>query len=156
LSHVEVKDLATSVLDHEEAVQQLKGHSGHGKEVEGDDYFSMVLEKCQPLFARVTTTANASKMSRHAPFRNNKTKLLKLSVNPRRSPIWVLFRQSSNQLADLLGDSRSATGWSRSPSPVKTIAGAMPADDGLGFYDDKNVSPTSPTMSQSCPEQTID
>jgi hypothetical protein len=56
---VEVQDLTTGVLDHEEAVQQLKLDRRNREEVEGDNCFSMILQKCQPTFPRITSPSNA-------------------------------------------------------------------------------------------------
>jgi hypothetical protein len=62
------------------------------------------------------------------------------------SPVWLLFRQASDQSADLLGDLRPARGTTRAPAPVQAKPRAMPADDGLWFHDDKDVPPASPKV----------
>jgi len=46
--HVEVQDLAASMRDDEEAVEQLEGHRRHGEEVERNDHLAVVLEKGRP------------------------------------------------------------------------------------------------------------
>src|SRR5260221_601768 len=51
------------------------------------------------------------------------------------APQWVLKAHSSDQLAHLLGDPRSATGRTRLPSPVSGKTHAMPTQDGLGPND---------------------
>ena len=38
--------------------------------------------------------------------------------------------------ANLLGDLRSSTARSGSPAPVEPEAGAVPADDGIGFHEE--------------------
>jgi hypothetical protein len=40
--HIQVQDPASSVLDDEEAVEQLKCHSWHGEEVEGGDHLAVI------------------------------------------------------------------------------------------------------------------
>ena len=49
-SDVEVQNPAPAMLGYEEAIQDLEGQRGHGKEVEGDDHFAMVCEEGKPAF----------------------------------------------------------------------------------------------------------
>ena len=78
---------------------------------------------------------NAPQVASHAPLRYDKAELLKLSVNLGGSPIPILSRQSLNQSANLAADLRPATAWPGSPPPIKTEAGAVPADHGVGLDD---------------------
>ena len=52
---------------------------------------------------------------------------------------------AEDQRADFCSSSRSAATPSESPTPVEAEAGAMPADDGLGFHDEENLRPAPPT-----------
>src|SRR5262249_53579907 len=45
---VEMENAAPMLLDDEEAVQHTEAQRGHGKEVEGSDHLTVVLEECQP------------------------------------------------------------------------------------------------------------
>src|SRR5215470_17168283 len=47
-SGVEMENAAPMMLDDEEAVQHSEAQRGHGKEVEGSDHLTVVLEECQP------------------------------------------------------------------------------------------------------------
>jgi len=67
-SDVEVENLATAVLDHKEAVQQLECQRPHREEVKGHDRFAVILEKRKPPFIPVATAWNSSQISSHAPF----------------------------------------------------------------------------------------
>jgi len=58
--NVEVQDAAPSVLDDEEAVEQAERQRRHGEEVDGGGHLAMILEKGQPLPARIATAANPS------------------------------------------------------------------------------------------------
>ena len=44
---------------------------------------------------------------------------------------------------------------SESPTPVEAEAGAMPADDGLGFHDEENLRPAAPDAAQCGPKQQV-
>ena len=105
---VEVQDLAPSVFDDEEALQQFECHGRHGEEIERDDHLAMVLEKGQSAFSRVTPATNSPKIPGHTSFRDDETKLLKFSMDLGCSPVSVLFRQASSQTADFIGDLRTA------------------------------------------------
>ena len=67
-SHIEVQDLAPSVLDDEEAIEQLEGDRRHGEEVDGDDHLTMILQKRKPPFGWVTAAAYAPQIPSHTPF----------------------------------------------------------------------------------------
>jgi hypothetical protein len=58
-SDVEVQNPAPSMLDYEEARQELECQRGHGKEIEGDDHLTMVGEESQPVFGRIATAPQA-------------------------------------------------------------------------------------------------
>jgi hypothetical protein len=77
---IEVQDLTTGVLDHEEAVQQLKLDRRNREEVEGDNCFSMILQKCQPTFPRITPPSNTPQIAGDAAFGNDKTEFLQLTM----------------------------------------------------------------------------
>ena len=153
--HVEVQDPAASVLDDEEAVQQLEGHRRHGEEVEGDDHLAMILEKRKPAFARVAAAPNPSQIAGHGPFRDDEAELLQFSVDLGGSPVRVLFGQATDQTPDLLGDLRPAAARPGSPTPVETKTGAVPADDGLGLDDDEDVGPAGPEAAEGGPEESV-
>jgi len=50
-SDVEVQYSASTMLDYEEAIQEVEGQRGHGKEVEGGDHLTMVSEKASQRLA---------------------------------------------------------------------------------------------------------
>jgi hypothetical protein len=100
----------------------------------------VILEKREPPLTRVATAADMPKIPGYAPFRDHETELLKLSMDLLGSPIRVLLLQASDQNPNLLGDLRSAAAWPRSPTPIETEPGAVPADHGLGLDDDQDVA----------------
>jgi hypothetical protein len=67
----------------------------------------------------------------------------------------VLLCQSSDQNANLLGDLRSSAEWSRSPAPIETEAGAVPADHGFGIHQDQDIRPAGPTLAECRPEESV-
>jgi hypothetical protein len=71
------------------------------------------------------------------------------------SPIRVLFRETPDQPADLIGDLRPALAMTRSPAPVQPKTGAMPADHGLRFHDGQKLCPPGPGTAECHPEQPV-
>src|ERR1035438_3418893 len=95
--HIEVEDLATAVLYHEEAIQQLEGHRRHGKEIERHDHVAVIVKKGEPSLARIAAAQNASQIPGHSSFRGTEAEFLEFTVNPRHSPVRVLIRQASDE-----------------------------------------------------------
>src|SRR5262249_44643150 len=72
------------------------------------------------------------------------------------APQWVLKAHSSDQVAHLLGDPRSATGRTRLPSPASGKTHAMPTQDGLGPNDGYGAKDARAATIQPDEESTID
>jgi hypothetical protein len=115
----------------------------------------VILEKGQPVLGGVATAPNASQTPSHGSFGDDGAELQKLAVNLGSAPGRVLFRQASDQNTNLIADLRLAAPRPGSPTPVETKTGAVPADDGLGLDDDKDVGPAGPRLSQSGPEEPV-
>ena len=124
--HVEVQDVATSVRDDEEVVEQMEGHRRHGEEIERNDHLPVIGEEGQPPLTRIATAPNSSQISSDTPFGYHEAELLKLFVDFGGSLIRVLFRQASDQNTNLISDLRSAAAGPGTPPPVETKIGAVP------------------------------
>jgi hypothetical protein len=107
-SHVEVQNLPPSVFDDEKAVQELKRHRRHGKEVECSDHLAMIGKEGQPTLARVVTVANTLQVPSYTSFGDDEAQLLEFSVNLGRAPGRVLFRQAADERTDFRSSFRSA------------------------------------------------
>ena len=87
---VKVQDATATVLDDEEAVQQLKRQSRHGEEVDGNDHLAMVLKKGKPALCRIATMPDSLQASGNSAFRDEKPELQQFAVNLRCSPVGIL------------------------------------------------------------------
>ena len=96
------------MLDNEEAVEQSKIERRNSEEVESDNRFSVILQKCQPLFPRIAATSDASQIPSDRAFGNDEAKLLQFAMDFGRAPICILIRQASDENANLFGDLRPA------------------------------------------------
>ena len=92
--HVEVQDLPTAVFDYEEAIEQLKRQRRYGEEVESDDYFTMVLEKCLPPFPGIATPPHSPQIASDRPFRDLEAERQWFGMDLGRSPIGRRARTS--------------------------------------------------------------
>ena len=133
-SNVEVQNPAPAMLDDEEAVQELEGQRGHGKEVEGDDHLAMVCEEGEPVFGWIAASPHASKMSGDSAFGDLEAELQKFPVNLRCSPIRIFSRHAANESPNLLAHLWAAAARPRSPAPVQAKTCPMPADHRLRFH----------------------
>src|SRR6266511_5183565 len=95
-SDVQVQDLPASVLDDEEAVEQLERHRRHSEEVERYDCLAMVLKKRQPTLPRIAAAVDTSEIASHTPLGDLEAEFQKLAMNFGRSPTWILFGQVTN------------------------------------------------------------
>ena len=70
--HVEVQDLPTAVFDYKEAVEELEHQRRDGEEVESDDSFTMVREKCLPPLPGIATPPHSPQIASDGPVRSLK------------------------------------------------------------------------------------
>jgi hypothetical protein len=154
--HVEVQNPAPSMLDDEEAVEQLKGHRRYAEEIEGRDDLAMILQEGQPTSARIPAAAYPAEIPSHGSFRHREPEFLKLSMDLGSAPACILFRHPANERADFVGDFGPAAVRSGSPTPVEPKAGAMPADDSFGLDDEKDAGPARSATAQGGPEQPVE
>jgi len=82
--------------------------------------------------------------------------LEQLTMDLGGAPQWVLKAHSSDQVAHLLGDPRSATGRTRLPSPVSGKTHAMPTQDSLGPNDGYGAKDARAATIQPDEQSTID
>jgi hypothetical protein len=80
--YVEVQDLPTVVFDYKKAVEQLERQRRNGEEVESDDYFAMVLEKCPPPLPCIATPPHSPQIASDSPFRDREAEF--------NSSAWIL------------------------------------------------------------------
>jgi hypothetical protein len=98
---------------------------------------------------------NARQVSSHGSFGDGEAELLKLAVDPGGSPIEVHCRHAPDESPNLLVGPRPAASRPGTPTPVKTKAGTVPADDGVGFHDDEDLAPAEPQDPKCRPEESI-
>jgi hypothetical protein len=143
------------VLDDEEAVEQPEGHRWHDEEVEGHNDLTVILEKGQPAFARVTPATDSPKVPGHASFRDLQPEFQEFSVDLRSTPARILVRHPADERTDFVGDLGPTALRPGPPTPVEAETGAMPADDGLGLHDEEDVGPVGPNAAQGSPEEPV-
>ena len=78
------------MVDHKKAMQNTKREGSDGEEVHRSNGFAMVSEKRQPALPNIWSSRGSPHPSRNAPFRQIKTQLEQVAVNPRRSPGRIL------------------------------------------------------------------
>src|ERR1700686_4280726 len=79
-SDVEMQDPAPSMLDHKEAIQELKTQRGHGKEIHGDDHFAMIGEEGEPASCGVAAAPRMSQIPGHGALRDPEADLQELTM----------------------------------------------------------------------------
>jgi hypothetical protein len=111
----------TGVLDQDQAAQRLEGERRNRGEVQSDNRFPVIVQKRQPLFARITAPSDAPQVAGDNAFGSDQAELLQLP--------WILGApQSGFSRSNFFGDLRLAAGRPGEPTPVGAESGAMPVD----------------------------
>src|SRR5215831_11530817 len=148
-SDVEVQDPTTAMLDCAEAIQELEGQRGHGKEFEGDEHLAMVCEEGKPAFGRIAAAPKALQISGDSALGDVEAEHLRLPVDLWRSPVRILIRHVADESPNLLTYLGPAAARPRSPAPVQAKTRRMPSDHRLRFHNDKNIQPARPYVPQN-------
>jgi len=106
--HVEVQNLPSTVLDNEEAIEELESRRRHGEKVERSDYLAVICQECQPLLARIPTPSDASEIPADGCFRDDEAELLEFPVDLWRAPRRILLSQPTDERTDFSSRFRSA------------------------------------------------
>ena len=101
---VEMQNLPAMMAQDEKAVEHAESHSRHGKEVHGGDNLAMIPQECEPSLGWFGISRGAAHPPRNRSFGDIEAKHQQLSVNPRRTPRWVLGCHPEDQIANLLRD----------------------------------------------------
>jgi len=83
-SHVDVQDHAPTVLDDEEAREQLEGQRGDGEEIAGDDRLAVVGEEGRPAAGGIAAAWHAAQIPGDAAFGDVEAELQEFPVDPGR------------------------------------------------------------------------
>ena len=100
--HIEMEDASPTMLDHEEAVQETKRDCRNGKEVEGDDGLSVIVEEGQPTLRWIASATHSPQVLTDGSFRDDEAELQKFTVDFRCAPAGILRGHSPNQTPDFL------------------------------------------------------
>jgi len=105
---IEMEDLASTVLDHEEAVQHAKRHSGHGEEVHGCDDVAVIVKEGNPALASVVGRRPAPEIAGDRALGDIETEFEEFAVDSGGAPGGVLADHPPDESPDLGIDLGSA------------------------------------------------
>ena len=74
---IEMKNLAPTMFDDKEAIQNPEGESRYGEEVHGRNDLAMIAQKCSPELASLVGSRQAMGIARNGAFGDLKSKLEK-------------------------------------------------------------------------------
>jgi hypothetical protein len=104
---IEMEDLASTVLDHEEAVQHAKRHSGHGEEVHGCDDVAVIVKEGNPALASVVGRRPAPEIAGDRALGDVEAQIEELAVDSWGAPGGILADHPPDDSSDLGTDLRS-------------------------------------------------
>jgi hypothetical protein len=156
LRDVEVRDLASTVPDHEQHVEQAERRRADDEQVHRRDDLAVVPEERQPGLPRLGPPAETVQVARHRALRDLEAEHPEFSVDTRCAPA-VVGRHLPDEVPDLGIDGRSTKpgAAARYPVPVEIEAGPMPADHGVRLHDHQRVAPSRPEAAKDEPERAV-
>ena len=125
--HRKPQQLPPSVAKNKKCEELLKGNRRNDKEINRRDPVSVVVKEGLPCLRR--SISPRYHVLRDCRLGDVEAELQKLAVDMRRTPERVLEAHSSDKVAQLFVDLRSATERAGFPSPERIEAFAMPTHD---------------------------
>ena len=102
---IKMKDPASTVFDHKEAIQDSEGQGRHGEEVHGHDDIAVIAQESSPQLAGLLTGIQAPEIARNSAFGNVESEFQKLPVNSRGAAACILLYDSPDEGSNLGIDS---------------------------------------------------
>ena len=88
---IEMEDLASTVFDDEETIQDSEGEGWHGEEIHGRDDVAVIAKESSPELAGGGARRQTPEIARHGTFADVQPEFQKLAVNSRSAPGGILF-----------------------------------------------------------------
>ncbi len=101
--NVEMKNAASVMRDHEEAVQHAEGERGHDEEIHRRNRFAVVAEERHPPFCRLRTSRRFPHPAQDSSLGDVESEHLQFSVNARRAPGGIFGNHAEDQFAQFFG-----------------------------------------------------
>lgn len=138
---------------HQEDVKNSKRGRGNGKEIDGHEFFGMVLEEGFPGL-RAGRAAVFGTIFADSGIGDVDVELGQFGLNPSAAPSGIGLPHPLNQRNEFTidGGSSADPGF---PAPEEAKANTMPTNDGLGLEEEQDVSPVWPKAHQTNPKQPV-
>jgi len=98
---IEMDDLAPTVFDDEETIQDSEGEGRHGEEVHGHDHIAVIAKESCPQLAGLVTRSQAPEIARNSAFGDIEAEFQKLTVNSRSAPGRILLYHLPDESSNL-------------------------------------------------------
>src|SRR6266404_3646141 len=123
--------------DDDEGIEQVETDRWNNEQVHGGSVRRVVTQEGSPSLAG--RPPSFEHVLGDARLRDLKPELEQFAVNAWRTPKWILHAHPPDQSAQLRVDLRSASQWTRLPTPVAAKAGPVPTHERLGPDDGENL-----------------
>ena len=154
---IAVQDAPSVMRNHEEAVEHPKRERRHGEEVHRRNSFSVINQKCRPPLRRLRASWGLPHPTQHRSLGDIEAEHLQLTMNPWRTPGWVLGHHAEDKFAYFPAHTFSARTlpMPRQPGPIELEPRPVPANHGVGLYEDQRMLPSRPETTQDHPKQFV-
>jgi len=96
------------MTDHEETIQQAKGHRRNREKVHRSNGFAMIAKKREPPFRGFRASRRMTHPAGNGSLGNIESKHQELTMDPPGAPGWVLVHHPENQITSFFGNSLPA------------------------------------------------
>jgi hypothetical protein len=154
--HVEVHDLASTVPDHEQDVEEPERRRADDEEVHRGDHLAVVAEEGEPGLPGFRSPAKRTQVPRDCALGDVESEHLQLSMDPRGAPA-VLGGHLADEVRDLGvdGPSPRPPAAAREPVPIELEPGAVPSHHRVRLHDHQGVDPPGPEPAEHNPENQV-
>ena len=148
--HIEVQNATPVMSQHQKHVKDLETDRGHRKEVDRNELFGVILQKCAPGLRR--RFAAAHHIFADAALTDVDAELEQFTVDPWCTPTGILSAHLPDQFSDLTGNDRSTRlAMPHLPGPEQAKAGTMPGNDCFWLDDGQRRAPSAPDVGEPDP-----
>jgi hypothetical protein len=153
---IEMEDLASTMFDDEETIQNSEDEGRHGEEVHVRDNLVVIAKESRPELVGVVGRREAPEIPRDGAFRDIQAEFQKLTVNSQSAPAGILLHHPPDDSSNLGIDLWPAQPlWPRAQVPEQPKASPMPGDNGFWFDNDQGPAPCRPKSAEQNPKYPI-
>jgi len=146
------------MANDEEAIKHTESDGWNREKTHRCDGFPVVSKKGEPPSGRIGISRRSTHPAGDRSLRDIKAEHVKLAMDARCSPGWILANHSEDQLSNLLGclPSSNPIPDSGDQLPIRTKTNPVPPDHRFRRDEDESLFPSRPEPTDSNPKELVE